>query len=440
MISGQWGRRLPKGVHRGCQRWLYGVLVALWGSMTAAAHAQPENFRLVLVQPENSELITRVEGQTRDLGVTLQVAPGGWSSGAAEQAATVAAKHGADFVARIQRSSQGVLEVRVYAVGQRSLRARRVPAHARSDRLTTSAELEAAALVLRGELTALIDAEREAAEARRASDAAPVATGSSGSSDTPPAAAGSTAGGVSSGNRSQQLPSSPPRAKPATSSRPVSEAGEADADQDEARVADEDDEEDEEEPDDEPSEPLESYTVRRSTWTLRGGLRASVPLDSEVTGGALVGARAQVSFLELGLALSTALPVQLADRNVRIRLWRSALTAEALAVIPVGPRLRALLGVDAGVVLYARRTDRVPLGYSAAGSQNAWSATLGAQAELQWLLTRQFGVALGLGLAYIQQRTRFSYTVAAQSQPHEIAALRSFEPHATASLFGLFGE
>lgn len=435
MISGQRGRSLPKGVHRGRRSWLCAVVVALWGSMTGTAHAQPKNYRLVLVQPENSELITRVKGQTRDLSVTLQVAAGGWSSGAPEQAAAVAAEHGADFIARIQRSSQGVFEVRVYAAGQRSLRARIVPAHARSDRLTTSAELEAAALVLRGELTALIQAERES-EARRRDDTAPAETGSSGSSGTPPAAAGSTAGGTRGGSRSQQLPSSRSRAQPPTSLRPAPDAGDTGADADEDSDADRPSDEDE--PDDEPSEPLENYATRRSTWTLRGGLHASLPLDSEVTGGALAGVRAQLSFLELGLALTTALPVQLTDPNVRIALWRSALTAEALAVIPVGPRLRALLGVDAGVVLYARSTDHVALGYSAAGSRNAWSATLGVQAELQWLVTRQFGAALGLGLAYLPQRTRFAYTV--EAQPHEIAALRSLEPHATASVFGFFGE
>jgi hypothetical protein len=233
---------------------------------------------------------------------------------------------------------------------------------------------------------------------------------------------------VTAGSRSQQLPSAAPRAKPPDAARSTPE-DESDEDSDSTTEQDE------------PSEPLEDYTTRRAaTWTLRGGLHASLPLDSHPVAGGLVGARAQFSFVEVGLALSTALPVQLGDPNVRIALWRNSLTAEALAVIPAGPRLRALIGVDLGVELYARSTDHVMPGYSAFGSANAWSPTLGAQAELQWLLTRKFGVALGLGLAYLLQRTRFSYTLDASSQPHEIAVLRSLEPHATASLFGLFGE
>src|SRR4051812_28042056 len=198
MISGQRSPHLFGGIG------LCGVLVALGATPVASTRVQAENYRLVLVQPENSELITRVEGQTRDLGVSLQVAPSGWSSGSAEQAARVATERGADFVARVQRSSQGVLEVRVYAARQRSLRARNVPSHARSDRLTTSAELEAAALVLRGELSELIEAEREPAAS------APSGTPSTGGSSTaPPTAADSSSGGANAGSRSQERPNTP---------------------------------------------------------------------------------------------------------------------------------------------------------------------------------------------------------------------------------------
>jgi hypothetical protein len=172
---------------------------------------------------------------------------------------------------------------------------------------------------------------------------------------------------------------------------------------------------------------------------LRGGARGSIPIEHHVVGGLVLGARAPVSFLEIGLALATALPFEISDPFARITLWRSSLSAEALAVIPVGPRLRALLGIDVGVVLYARSTDRVDPKFLPAASQPSWAATLGAQAELQWLLTRQFGVALGLGLAYLPQRTRFAYTDT-PSQTHEIAGLSSLEPQATVSMFGLVGD
>lgn len=424
MISGQRWWSLPGGHH---SIELCGVLITLWGGMTVPAHAQPSSFRLVLVQPENAQLITRVAGQTRDLGVALVVAPGGWSSGTVEQAAQVARARGADFVARVHRTSQGVLEVRVYAARQRSLRARNVPSHARSDRLKTSAELEAAALVLRGELSALIEVEREAAQAPPAGSTPNTGTAPS---STPPTTAGSTGRDVSGASRSQQLPTPPERtttpAKP-----PAAREG-----------AQDNDDEDVDEPDEPeaPSQPLENYAARRSTWTLRGGLRGSVPLESKAAVGVVVGGRVQLSpSLEIGLALSTSLPFTLTSPKARIELWRSDFTAEALAVIPAGPRLRALVGIDAGAVLYARSTDRVAKGYAEAESANACSPTLGVQAELQWLLARQLGVAVGVGLAYLPQRTRFAYT-GELPQPDEIAALRSWEPHAAASLFGLFGD
>jgi hypothetical protein len=394
----------------------------------------------VLVQPDNSQLITRVEGQTRDLGVTLQVAPGGWARGAAEQAAAIARERNADFVARVKRGANGVLEVRIYAAASATLRARRVP-HAKSERLGTSAELEAAALVLRGELTSLIEAEREAAAARETA----VTDGGTGGSGSPPGAAGGTpnsgAGtGTSRGGSSQRQPEPKPP-KPALQPKPDEEDRDRTSDEssDEPDEDEEEPDEEAEEEEEEPSAPLENYTAHRTAWTLRGGARGSSPIESHVAGALVLGARAPIAFLEIGLALSTALPLEVSSDYARITLWRSALTAEALAVIPVGPRLRALLGVDVGVVLYARSTDRVDPKFLPAESKPSWAATLGAQAELQWLLTRQFGVALGLALAYVPQRTRFAYTEN-PSQPHEIAVLRSFEPQATVSLFGLVGD
>jgi hypothetical protein len=409
----------------------------LWGSIAASAHAEPR-WRLLLVQPENSELITRIEGQTRDLGVQLQVVSGNWNSGSAEQAAALTADRGADFVARVQRTSAGVLEVRVYAAGRGSLRARPVPAHARSDRLSTSAELEAAALVLRGELNALIEAEQEAAQARERERATPAGTGSG----SPPTAAGAPERG---GPRSQQLPngassgSATARDEP-TGSRDPARGEAATSEPPAVRDPATDLEPDEDEPEEPPDVPLENYSARRAAWTLRGGVRGSVPIDTELAVGALIGTRLQVAFFELGIALTTALPMKLTDPNVRIQLRRHSLSAEALGVIPLGPRFRALLGVDAGVVLYARTTDRVMAGLTRTQSENAWSATLGVQGELQWLVTRQLGFALGVGLSYLPLRTRFAYPGQSLSQGPEIAALRSLEPAATASVFGLFGE
>lgn len=406
--------------------WRAGALwVGLWALTAFSSPVRADaGWKLVLVQPENSELTTRVEGQTRDLGVQVQVASARGAGLTAEQGAAIAAAEGANFVARVQRTSKAVLEVRVYAAGQRSLRTRELPSRARGDRLGTSAQLEAAALVLRGELTALIAAEREAEAAGAAATPAAM-SGSTGSGSATSTAAADTAA-------TQQRPV-------AANTKPRTYA-EASAPESERELLSEPEPEDsDEEVEEAPSPPLENYSSRPPPWTLRGGISASLAVNSNPAGAALLGARVQVAFLEFGAALSTALPIELADRNVQISVRRSTLTGEALAAFPAGPRLRALLGLEAGVVMDARATERVARGFRAEGSGTAWSATLGVQAELQWLFTPQLGAALGAGLAYLPQRTRFAYT-GSSSQALEIAELRSLEPRAVLSFFGRFGD
>ena len=69
-----------------------------------------------------------------------------------------------------------------------------------------------------------------------------------------------------------------------------------------------------------------------------------------------------------------------------------------------------------------------------------WRATLGAQAELQWLLARQLGLALGVGLRYLPREARFAFDAEVPEQTLEIAELERLEPELRLGLFGLFGQ
>ncbi len=417
------GRALRTRSWLGC-----GLFVLCIGSV-AGARAQ-ERFRVSLVQPKNSELVTRVEGQTRDLGVEIEVVPDLWRERTAARAAIVAAERGADFLVRVDRARSGALEVRVYGVRQRTLRARRVPPQSRRDRLGSSAELEAAALVLRGELSALIEAQREAGGGGQTGATGAAGSGAAGGGGTDPPSQPEDPAVV----REPNSQTTKPVTKPSTTQEAKPEREREDV----ASQPDAEEPEDEPEEPEEPDVPLENYNDRPDGFTLRGGMQGSLAVGDTAAFSALIGGRLQLQWATLGLAVSTALPFELDARDVRIRLHRHAATAEALAVVPWGPRLRALFGIDAGVVLYARTTEAAPVGFERLASDLAWSPTLGVQAELQWLVARNFGLALGAGLRYVLRRTAFAYTDRDPNQKLEIAALARTEPWLSLTLFGLF--
>jgi hypothetical protein len=427
MISGQDGPRAARGApcrpaHRFEKNTLGVWLVAFWIGVAGLARAEG-NWRLLLVQPQDSEVITRVEGQTRDLGVRVDVLARGWESGAEAQAQRLAAERGADFVARIQRGENGGLEVRVYGVKARSLRVRKV-VRGRGERFGGSAEMEGAALVLRGELSALMRGEAE-------TGAGGVAAGS-----------GGVAGGQGVVDTHAHVDEHAHAHvdEHAYESENEHEHVDEHVDEREEQNEHEREEQNEREAEEESEEPVENFSARRAAWTVRAGGRASLPIDGKGAFGALVGGRAQFEWLEVGLSFSGSAPIELEDPNVRVRLSRYALTAEALGVIPWGPRLRVLFGVTSGVVMYARKTDSLSEVYAANGGESAWSPTLGAQAELQWVFARQWGMGLAAGLDVIPLRTRFTYPSVNPGQNTEIAALRGLEPWGTLCLFGLFGD
>jgi hypothetical protein len=397
------------------RQWL-GLAACLIGFSVPAAAS--EGLRVLLVRPEDPELVTRVEGQTRDLGVRLEVTTDVAASRSLtdpEQAALLARARSARFVVQIERVARGGLEVRVYDARRGSLRRRSVPAREPAERFASSAELEAAALVLRGELSELIQADVE--------PETPAATGARARG-----ASGAAGGSAAAGTRR----TSEPEAQAPSEAAPKPEPAEPEADE-----ADDSEEPAEPEP---PEEPGEALAARRGLWSLQVALRGSIPIQGHVIPGLALTLRAPLGWLELGVHGSSALPVSLARDGVEIELWRHALGAHALAALPLTRRLRLLLGVGGGVVLYARTTAQVGLALAKTPSRISWNASLGAHAELQWLLGRHVGLALALGLDAVLPGERFAYEPVADParDAREIAQLAPIEPWATAGFLWLF--
>jgi hypothetical protein len=131
---------------------------------TGRVAAEP---RVVCVDPEDSQLVARIQGQTRDLSISIE-----WvrepSSGApaATQLADLARRSAADFVVNVQPSAAGGLTVYVYGAAHATLRQREVPPPHDSERLAASTMAETAALIVRGELSAALASAKEEADAQ----------------------------------------------------------------------------------------------------------------------------------------------------------------------------------------------------------------------------------------------------------------------------------
>ena len=142
------------------------LVLAFLANWLVAGHvaAQP---RVVCVDPEDSQLVARIQGQTRDLGLRIEwvreppsVAP------VTTQLAALARRSAADFVVSVQPSAAGGLTVYVYGAAHAELRQRDVPLPRDGERLAASTMAETAALIVRGELSAALASAKEEAEAQ----------------------------------------------------------------------------------------------------------------------------------------------------------------------------------------------------------------------------------------------------------------------------------
>jgi hypothetical protein len=142
------------------------LLMLVWGGGWRRALAESEQ-RVLLMAPAEAELTARILGQTRDLGVMLEVADGP-GPGDREAASAAGRAHGAAIVVWIEAHGVAGLDLRVLEVDTGELRARRVSTPEK-ETLASSTTAEMAALVVRSELSALLSelkAKRENAPAQ----------------------------------------------------------------------------------------------------------------------------------------------------------------------------------------------------------------------------------------------------------------------------------
>jgi hypothetical protein len=145
------------------------VLCGLFGGLGLnAAHAE-EAQRVLLIAPADAELTARILGQTRDLGVALEVADDQGPQDA-QAAAEAGRAHAAAIVVWTEAHGAAGLDLFVLEIDTRELRTRRVSTPEK-EALASSTTAEMAALVVRSELSALlseIKAKRERAQAENA--------------------------------------------------------------------------------------------------------------------------------------------------------------------------------------------------------------------------------------------------------------------------------
>ncbi len=164
-------------------------MLAVLGLYWSAPAAAQEPARVLLMAPAEAELTARIMGQTRDLGVALEVADGAAPENS-EFAAQAGKARGAAIVVWTEPRRAAGLDLYVLRVDNAELRTRRVSTPER-EALASSTTAEMAALVVRSELAALLSemkAERERAQALPETRVAPAPPATAGNAPVPPPA------------------------------------------------------------------------------------------------------------------------------------------------------------------------------------------------------------------------------------------------------------
>jgi hypothetical protein len=139
--------RWPRRCHGVAALMLFGLISWL---TVGAVHAE-DALRVLLIAPAQAELTARILGQTRDLGVALEVAdsPGPKDAQAASEAGLA---HAATIVVWTEARGAAGLDLFVFEIDSQTLRTRRVSTPEK-EALASSTTAEMAALVVRSELS-----------------------------------------------------------------------------------------------------------------------------------------------------------------------------------------------------------------------------------------------------------------------------------------------
>jgi hypothetical protein len=342
------------------------VFLASWFAASQAAAAP----RVVCVDPQDSQLVARIQGQTRDLGIELAwLADDSRSVPTAPGLAELAQRSAAEYVVVVQPSAAGGLTVYVYDAARKLLRERAVPPARDGEHLAASTMAETAALIVRGELSAALALAKEEAETKASAPAPPP----------------------------------PPAPEPAPPTPPPHVA------------------------------PPPAAPRHEPVLSLAAAIRVSAPGAGLWLGGAGLGVRLGWSVLELGVLVGTTLPADLQQEALRVSLRRHDLELEAFARLRLAPQLALLLGAGAGVVVYARKTQSTGSAQMKTPDNASWSALLGPRAELRWQFAHSVSAAARVGVDFIPQPTHLTYQNPDQTRA-SLGELVAYEPWAALGL------
>ena len=388
-----------------------------------AASAQLTAAEVVGAAPHDTELVTRVTGQTRDLPLHLR-----WvelaldARPSAAQMAQAAREQAAEIVVAIRGNGATGQTVYVYDAQHDALRTRRV-APSKHERMSRSAAAETVALIVRGELRALL-ADREAeAERERAVSPAAVSSTSGATTGSGGPSSGSTTLTAVNGDgaaRTPPKPATPPRRE--QSARHEHETGS---------------EPDEVEPDENETtsqlptaNPFAGAFDGPLTLALVAGMRAGLPIDDHVLWSPSLAVQLRLAHVGIELHGSTSFAAHLAQDSVRVGLRRHAFGAAVFASWRVGNDIAVALGPALDLALLQRTTLATGNDLMKTDDHTAKTVTLAALADVRWRFLPRVGVSVRIGLDFPLHPLLFAY-----GERRQLARQRSVEPWALASVF-----
>jgi hypothetical protein len=429
------------------KRLLCVLLPLLAAGWPLVAHADA---RVVGIDPHDAELVKRVDGQTQDLPITWR-----WLlTNVAIDLAAVARDQHADLVVQVERERHGGRVVNVYDAKRKQLRTRAAPQPQHAERFSASTAIEAAALIVRGEIKAALAADGDAALTSRDGSAATggggVGTGRAARTDAGAHAGGGMASGrglgtdaspgatasrsgsssaASSGERRTQAVESPARAvlrvEPTVVAAPT-------------------------EPPEYDPMPIDTGApsimherlplVQRFGALISAGLSGDLPDANSPMLSGVLGARVRLAWAEVGLVAGTSLSSELHATATSIELRRSSFGAELAGLLPLSERVEAGLGVGVGLVFFARST-RTAAALRKTPDHTSLSPSLGPLAELRWRCTPALRLAARAGLSFVPRPTRFAYDGPnASDPPRELSSFAFLEPWAGVAMLLDFWE
>ncbi len=340
-------------------------------AVPAFARAQSAKVKALLCDPAQPELFSRVQGQTRDLPVQLQLSTGcgDTASLAAARAQPLTAAAAAAVLIWLTARADGGYDIATFEAARHELRVREVAGVREQQALASSAVFEAVALVVRAELSALVG-ERGAG-------------GGTASAQADAASAAAAAERVA-----------------ADAKRDVAASAAVSGDEGSAPPA---------------QTPADTQAIG-SRVKLLMGLGFALALPSPDYLGTAGNAALGVAWphLRLGLLGGVDLPSTFSDARARLHLQQRALGVFGQARLLERGRFALFAGVQAQVQWLDRRTLRAQPPLMATAARTLSCLALGAELGLSFWPwdTHALGLQLRVGADVVPAPPRYAYEIA----------------------------